>query len=274
MNISKTAAVAAIAGLTLTAAPAFAQNTGVGVTTSVNAGINVGGAHVNASANLAVRVKNAINRADREITRRITALTDVAAKVQTMTKISDSEKSSIAADVSAEIANLNTLKAKIDAETNMTALRTDIKSIANEYRIYILIIPVSRIQVAADKIDTVVSSYAAFSSKLAARIASAQAAGKDVTALNASLGDMNAKTTDANAQANAAVSLTANLKPDNGDQTILQSNQAAIKSARADIQAALADLKTARKDAGSIVKGLAGFRLDASASATTSTSTQ
>ena len=65
---------------------------------------------------------------------------------------------------------------------------------------------------------------------------------------------MNAKIADANTQAKAAVSGISGLQPDNGDQTVMQSNTAALKAARVDIQTAQNDLVAARKDAGTIVK--------------------
>jgi len=262
MNITKYIASVSVLASMLVATPVLAAQVHLGVQAS---------ASTTKTASTQERVTNAIQKADQEIARRISSLTDLGGKVDALTKVTDAEKSAVAALVSSEITNLNALKAKIDAETDLTVLKTDIKSIANEYRIYMLVIPVSRIQVAADKIDAVVSTYGALSGKLATRIAAAQSAGKDVTSLNASLSDMNAKTSDASTQASAAVSLVATLKPDNDDQSVMQSNQAAIKSARAKIQTALADLKAARQDAGTIVKGLAAMHPSASASSTVST---
>lgn len=269
----KTAAASALAALALSASPALAL--GVGIDASVRARGDFKAASTSADLKVrasatatSTRLENAISRADKEIARRIESLTDISARVQAMTKISDAMKSSLAASVSAEIAHLNALKAQIDAQTDFTALKNDINSITSSYRIYMLVIPVGRIEVAADKVNTVVGSYTVLAAKLQTRITGAQTAGKDVTALNASLGDMKAKTADAQAQATAAVSLVANLKPDNGDESIMRANTAAIKSARAKIQTALADLKAARQDAGSITKTLASFHLDGSASST------
>jgi hypothetical protein len=74
---------------------------------------------------------------------------------------------------------------------------------------------------------------------------------------------MDAKAADAKAQAQGAIDLVANLKPDNGDKTIFQSNQTAFKNARTKIRAATADLHTARKDANSITRALAGMKIKA-----------
>src|SRR5580700_11354242 len=107
-----------------------------------------------------------------------------------MVKVSATEKTAIANEVQTEISNLTTLKATIDAETSITSLRTDIQSITKDYRIFMLVIPQGRIEVAADKIQTVTSTYAALSTKLQARIAQAPS-GTDTAQVNAWLSDMN-----------------------------------------------------------------------------------
>ncbi len=272
MNIKTTATIIAAAALALlTAAPAFAQS----LTATVSANVSLSASTTRAAkvaAALQTRITTGKNRADQEITRRIGILNDLNVRVQVMAKVSASEKASISGEVSTEVSNLTTLQAKIDADTDIPTLQADIKSITAEYRIFMLVIPQGRIEVAADKIGTVADTFTAFSAKLQTRISTAQAAGRDVTALNTSLSDMNAKIADANIQSSAAVSEVASLMPDNGNTTIAASNTAALKDARTKIQAALADLKTARQDAGSIVKGLEA--LDASATTTTSVSTQ
>jgi hypothetical protein len=245
----------------LAAVPAFAQTLG---------------ATVSASGNVpaAERIATGRSRADQEITRRVTALTDLNTKIQAMVKVSASEKSSIANTMQSEISNLTTLKAKVDADTDLTSLKADIKSITASYRIFVLVIPQGRIEVAADKIQTTADSYTSFAVKLQTRISDAQTAGKDVAAVSASLSDMNAKIADSNVQAQAAISLVATLQPDQGVQATMQSNTAALKSARTKIQGALADLKAARQDAGSVVKALQGMDVSATATTTSSAGTQ
>ena len=82
------------------------------------------------------------------------------------------------------------------------------------------------------------------------------------------LADMNAKIADANVQAQAAVTETASLQPDNGNATVMASNTATLKDARTKIQTAQQDLVKARQDAGVIVKALIAANVGASASTT------
>ena len=68
-----------------------------------------------------------------------------------MVKVSANEKTAIANEVQTEISNLTALNTKIQADTDLTTLKTDIQSITEDYRIFMLVIPQGRIEVAADK---------------------------------------------------------------------------------------------------------------------------
>lgn len=225
-----------------------------------------------ASVTLTAAETKAISRGDQEITRRITALTDLNTRVQAMQKVTDTFKAGLSATITNEISTLTTLKAKIDADTDLTTLKTDIQSITKSYRVFILILPQGRIAASADREVTIVSMMSTLGSKLQARIQTAQQGGADVTAMNASLTDMAAKIQDAQTQAEAAVTATASLTPDNGVASVMASNTTALKAGRADLKTAQTDLVAARADIASIVKGLAAVRTTATASSTTSAS--
>ncbi len=274
-NNLTTAATAGILLLSI-ASPAFAQNitTGISADAVVTAGNTSVGASASSSAKVQARMQNIVTRAGQEITRRIDILNQLSTKVQAMVHVDANEKSSIASMVSTQVSALQSLQSKISADTDLTTLRTDVQSITQGYRIFMLVVPQGSIAVASDKIQDVSQMISALSPKLAARISAAQSSGANVTALSASLSDMNTQTTNATTAAQAAVSETASLMPDNGNASVEASNTAALKDAHSKIQAALADLKTARADAGSIVKGLKGLDASGSASASSSATTQ
>ncbi len=201
-------------------------------------------------------IANAQAKADQEITRRIASLNDLNTRVQAMQKVTDAFKQSLSTNVQAQIAGLTALKAKIDADTDVATLKTDIKAIADSYRVYLLVLPQSRIAAAADRVVTIAGMMTTLGAKLQTRIAAAQGAGTDVTALTAALNDVTSKLTDAVAQAQKAVSTTAPLTPDNGDKTKAAANTASLKAAKGDIQTATKDLQAARKDVQTILAGL------------------
>jgi hypothetical protein len=257
--------IAAISALALASSPLLASAQTVGVNAHVAVGTSTGatarmGANASttahAGANLDARIVQAKDRADKEIDRRIDKLTELAARISEMKRLTDADHSALSASIQAEIDSLTALKVKIDADTSTTTLKADIQSITKGYRIFVLVMPQAAITAAADRILVVVDLMEQFSAKLETRINEATTSA--TTSLEASLADYDTKVASAQAQAQAAIDSIKGLVPDNGDQTVFQSNLAVLKAARAKVQAAHQDLVAARKDAGLIVKGLGG----------------
>lgn len=272
MNATLRKTITAVGAFAIAAAatPAFALSVDAGLRVNGEARAHAGGAsttvQARAEARLGAREETAKNHADQEIDRRMNLLQKLGTNVQAMIRLSSDQKARIDAMINTQISSLSALRAKIAAETDVDSLKADVKSIAQSYRIFMLVIPQGHVTVAADKIKTTADLMVTFSGKLSTRIADAQAAGKDTASLQSTLGDMNAKTADAKVQADAAIALVANLTPDTGDQAKAVANHQALVDARTKIQAGLKDLQQARQDARTIVKGLKAFGLSASAS--------
>ncbi len=290
MKINLTKLISAGAGIALLvsgiASPAFAQiSAAAGINASASATVGGTGAGAGANAGLGASLKasviakiitTATTRADQEITRRVNRLNDLSTRVNAMVKVSASEKASLSSTIAAQITMMNNLQARIAAAAaanSTTSLKADIKSITKSYRIFVLIIPQGALEAAADRVLNVAGMLTTLSGKLQTRITAEQSAGVDMSTSVSAIADMNAKISDANAQANAAISETASLQPDNGDQTIMASNTATLKGARTKINAAQAELTAARKDAGTIVKALLAIKVSATVNGTTSAST-
>ncbi len=208
------------------------------------------------SAAVTPKVQTAIDKADKEIDRRISALNDLQARIDAMQRVTANFKQTLTTNISNQITGLTQLKAKIDTDTDMTTLKADVKMITDSYRVYMLVIPQARVAASADREVTLVTMMNQLGAKLQARVSAAQSAGADVSKLLVALTDMSSKLSDASAQSQASVSVSAGLSPDNGDATKQAQNAAAMKTARADLLAAQKDLLAARKDADTIVKGL------------------
>ena len=224
-----------------------------------NVGVNTT-AQVTTPAAVQVKVdakmQAAKDKATKEIDRRIKALNDLNIRVEAMQRVTESFKQTLSTNVQNQVSGLNQLKAKIDADTELEVLKTDIKTITDSYRVYMLVMPQARIAAAADREVTLITMMNQLGAKLQARISASQSAGADVSKLLAALTDMSAKLSNASTQAQAAVSVSAGLAPDEGEKTKMAANAAALKSARTSIQAAHTDLVAARKDADQIIKGL------------------
>ena len=197
------------------------------------------------------RVVNLQDRGNKEIDTRTNSLNGLLGRVQEMKKVSNTQKSAISNEVQNEINTLTNLKAKIGSDTSTTSLKADDQSITKAYRVYALIMPRLNISAAADRINTVADMLSTIVGKLQARLASTS---NSIT--QAKLDEMTAKIADARTQAQAALTETASLQPDNGVQTVMQSNTSALKDARTKIQAAQKDLIAARQDAKSVIEML------------------
>ena len=188
-------------------------------------------------------------KADAEIARRIASINELIIKINGLKRLLGSDKTNLINTANTMVANLTALKTKIDADTDLATLRTDQKSIFDQYRIYMLFMPQLRIYVAADRINDTADLMTQVASKLQTRI-------NGNTTLQATLDDANAKIADAKAQATNAINAISGLTPDSGNEGIASSNKQALLSAKDMIMAATTDLQTARHDFVSIVTTL------------------
>jgi hypothetical protein len=210
-------------------------------------------------------------KGDQEIDRRIKNLNALVERVQAMRNLSDADKTSIAATLTAQIGALQELRAKVDADTDAATLKTDVESITGSYRIYALIIPQGAIIAAADRIVTVAGTLKLIAAKFDARIAAAASAGNDTAAVQKVVDEYNAKILDSAVQAQGAVNDIVALVPDQGDAAKQKANTEALKGARAKIILAQKDLQIARKDADKIITALKGMKVGATATTTVET---
>ncbi|MEK7100897.1 MAG: hypothetical protein AAB921_02245, partial [Patescibacteria group bacterium] len=189
-----------------------------------------------------VRIEDRIKRLEAQIER-----------ISKMERLSSEQKATITAELKAQVASLTELKTKIDAETDPAKIKELTQTIGKEYRTYAVAMPKAALTAAADRIMKVVGQMEAFTAKLEARVSASGSA--EATTL---LGEYTTSVASAKTNAQAAASLVADLKADEGDATVASSNTAALKSAKEKIDAAQAILKEARQDIGSILKLVKG----------------
>jgi hypothetical protein len=195
-----------------------------------------------------------IKTADKEIDLRITSLNVLITCIGLMKKISSDMQNNLTSNAQNEINELISLKTKINADTDLQTAKTDYQSITKSYRIYLLVLPQTRIIAASDRVLTIVDSMNTVGSKLQTRISALT--GTNTSIESQLLADFNAKVSDASSQANSAVNEVSGLSPDQGNQTKMQANTVALKDAKSKLKTATADLIAARKDAGTIIKNL------------------
>ena len=142
---------------------------------------------------------NVIAKGDGYITQRLTTLNGNLTQINDAKRLSADAKTAFTTNVNTDISGLTTLKAKIDADTDLPTAREDVKSIFTTYRVYALFDPQTHLLVAADTMTTTSDMLNDFADKLESRINQASASGS-VANLQTLLADMRAKITDAKTQ--------------------------------------------------------------------------
>jgi hypothetical protein len=194
----------------------------------------------------AAKLKLIISRGDAEINRRLQTLAHLNNDINASVHLSAANKVALTTQVNNTSNSLNTLKAKLDGDTTIAAARADAQSILTEYRVYALVVPKIHLIKMADDIQATDSKLSTVAGKLQTRINAAKTAGKDVSALEAKLTDMNAEiAAGQNIAANVETKVIV-LQPSdyNSDHKILSVYSSQLKTARSDNQAAFNDAKS------------------------------
>ena len=229
-------------------ATAFAQTPTQNAPTATKAAVK--------AAKISKTTQALITKADTDISKRLASLSTLSERINAMTNISADMKASLANTINTSVSDLNNLKTQIDAETDVTKLRADVKSVTTSTRIYALVEPQARILAAADKASQIADTMTTLGVKFDTRISTDQAAGKDVSSILAAQTDFNAKLADVKTQVASIISAVSTLAPDGGNAATAKSNKTALTSARTLLETINKDLKTARAEVKSLAEGL------------------
>jgi hypothetical protein len=191
-------------------------------------------------------------KGDQSATKVTNALTKLETRIQNMKKLSSATATTLTTELQTQLSTIASLKAKIDADTDISVLKTDLILLRGSIQITSVLDPQIRITGSADRISTISAQMATVENKLQTRITAAQAKGKDESAAQTSLGDIAAKLADANTQYAAAQSEVTPLAPVVGDKAGIQADKATLKDAQLKIKIATQDLKDVRADISAI----------------------
>jgi len=226
----------------------------VKVDTNTNVNVTTNSTSTN-SATEKAKLQNIITKGDQEIARRLASLSKLTSKINAATKLTGADKATLTAEVNATISGLNTLKAKLDAETTVAAARADVQSIYTEYRVYALVAPkVGLIKVADDQ-QVAEQKLQALIQKFQTRLNAAKSKGKNVDALETVLSDMTQKV-----NASASISSTIQAKVIGLQPTDYNNDHAVLNGTSAQLKTAHTDNVAAYQDAKQIVAGLKGLQ--------------
>jgi hypothetical protein len=238
MTLVATAAVATV-GLAAGSAVAYAAGSPAPTKASVSAELPKGAtlAQIQAAAAAA-------------ITARVGSLTTAMAKVQQRTDLGG-DQAVLLHSLQADVTGLKQLGVKIAGDTDQTAARAGYQQIAGNFRVYSLILPVTHLVSASDRLNnTVAPRLTADAAKIAAKLTPADRATvqpllTDLTNQVAAA-ETATKGLSASLEAYRPAQLKANhdlLKP---ARHSLAAAKTAITRARRDAKQAVADIRTAR----------------------------
>ena len=247
----KTRIPALLAGLALGGALLLST---VGVAAAVAPPVGPAGKGVCATKAVAMKTGATVETArafgDCEISRRFATLDALSTKVSASKVLSTADAAALQSEIASTRTGLTSLKASIDSETSLPALKVDIAKIAADYRVYLLVAPQVNLVSAADGVVAAQTRFADVNTRLAARIAAAKAAGKDTTAAQTALDAMNAAVTNAVGLAGPLPAKVLPLTPAQYNAgtagPIITSARTALGQARDQLKAAIASAKACR----------------------------
>ncbi len=180
----------------------------------------------------------------------IRSLQRLLAKVATSKTLTDSERATLTAELNGLIAQLQVLKAKIDAETTLEGLQADSTALSTLFRSFGPVVKQVNLVMAADSVIAAGPKFEALETRLASLIAAAPA-GTDTSKAQALLDDIKKQVAEAESlvgslPATLLALTTAQLQAGAGDQV--------LKDARTALEKARKDLRTAQKDAHAITQ--------------------
>ncbi|MFI5258297.1 MAG: hypothetical protein ACHQ01_01620 [Candidatus Limnocylindrales bacterium] len=188
-----------------------------------------------------------------EIGRRLTTLDQLSAAAAASTGLTASDASALTADIDADRSGLAALRAAIDGQRSLAALKLEIAQVVTRFRVYDLLGPQVALTIGADDVLSLQTHFDGISTTLVGRIAAAQAAGKDVAAAQAALDAMNGSVGDAVALASPLPGQLLALTP---GQFSAGSASAVLTTARAHLLGARDDVKAATQAARNVLADL------------------
>jgi hypothetical protein len=132
-------------------------------------------------------------RCEAAVDRRLPALDRLKRLVTDAKWLTDQHRSTLTGQIDAEAAGLTALKAKIAGDGDLETLVADCRSIVHDYRVFMAMVPKTRLVMAADRIPAAANKLTELAGRLQTRIDEAEADGKGVGDAQDALDEMKAR---------------------------------------------------------------------------------
>jgi len=171
--------------------PVFAQNFGGnGLLKDVHQWINQASRTAEQQQN---ELQKIIQQANSMITMRLNSLNNLTSRIQNDSRLSSGEKNSLLSDIQTDISGLTTLKAKIDADTTITAARADASQIITNYYIYARFEPKVRLLIMLNNLQMVTANVQTIVPQIQNLINTFKSQGKDVSQIQSILNNLSSQ---------------------------------------------------------------------------------
>ncbi|MHB0976744.1 MAG: hypothetical protein ACYC1U_06070 [Candidatus Aquicultorales bacterium] len=184
------------------------------------------------------------------VDKRIGRLEKELIRVRSLKKISEEERAALVEEIQGALDELSILRGRIERETDAQALISEVKSIISNFRVYAVVLPKAKALEAAERANWGAQRFDTLAGKIEERIAEAEAAGEDVTALQELLEQFKAELESAKANiAEAREAFKSMLIIDPKAATMsLKEGKAELKEARQDFKDAIGILKQIKEE--------------------------
>jgi hypothetical protein len=185
---------------------------------------------------------------DIRIELRLKTLSALKIAISGATNLTSTDRSTLSGIAAHDISGLTALKARTDAETTVAAVKLDGRSMIDDFRIYMLVVPKVRFAIASDQETVVIAKLQTAHDKLASIATALAGQGKDVASEQGELSDLASQISTATSTLSGKASglLAVQPSPDAAAMTsAVAPVRSAVRGARTDIKAGLADAKKA-----------------------------
>jgi hypothetical protein len=168
---------------------------------------------------------------------RLTHLRRLQSRVAGAENLTDSHEAALSSTVSASAAGLTTLRATIEADTDLATLEQHCRDVVTGFRVYVLVSAQVHLVIAADNIVARAGRLEQTAESIAQAIAEAQAAGVDTARAEELLAEMREEIASGSAAAAGVADRVLGVTVDayNADPGVLGGARAALRSARSDL---------------------------------------
>lgn len=176
---------------------------------------------INNSSKAAVKEQEQIIRlkqqGDKMADQRIKSLNSLITRIDNDKSLTSDEKITLSSDVQNAINGLTALKTKIAGDATVADLRTDIKQIVTNYKVYEILEPKMRILVIIDNLQNISNRLGLLSPKLQTFINDLKGQNKNVSDLQVLLDDINSNLSVINAKLSADKTAIMNISVSTGN---------------------------------------------------------